>query len=77
MILHQGMQPAWVGVGAGVVLSVAATRFLPGLFPTADRFKPQMFLIVVPLLVLVTLVAAWVPARRAALVDPTVALRCE
>ena len=56
---------------------MAATRFLPGLFPTAHRFEPRMFLVVVPLLVLVTLVAAWVPARRAAVVDPTVALRHE
>ena len=37
MILRQGMTPAWFGVAAGVILSIAATRLLPSLFPTADR----------------------------------------
>ena len=75
MILRQGMTPAWFGVAAGVILSIAATRLLPSLFPTADRYSPVTFLIVVPALVAVTLAAAFVPARRAARVDPTVALR--
>jgi ABC-type antimicrobial peptide transport system permease subunit len=75
MILRQGMRPAWFGLGAGLILSVAATRLLPSLFPTADRYEPRTFLIVVPALLAVTLLAAFVPARRAARVDPTVALR--
>ncbi len=77
MILRQGMRPAWFGLGAGLILSVAATRLLPSLFPTADRYEPRTFLIVVPALLAVTLLAAFVPARRAARVDPTVALRHE
>ena len=52
-------------------------RLLPMAVPMAYRFEPSTFVIVVPLLFVVTLAAAFVPARRAARVDPTVALRCE
>ena len=77
MILQQGMKPAWFGIPVGLVLSTAATRSLPSIFPTADRYEPRTFLVIVPLLLIVALLAAFVPARRAALVDPTVALRHE
>ena len=77
MILRQGMRPAWSGLGAGLILSIAATRLMPSLFPTADRYDPRTFLIVVPALLAVTLLAAFVPARRAARVDPNLALRHE
>ena len=77
MILQQGMEPAWFGIPVGLVLSTAATRSLPSIFPTADRYEPRTFLVIVPLLLVVALLAAFVPARRAALVDPTMALRHE
>ena len=47
------------------------------LVPFAYSVTPAMYAIVVPLLVALTLSAAAVPARRAALVSPTEALRCE
>lgn len=77
MILRQGMRPAWFGLPVGVLLSVMTTRALPVIFPTSDQYDPRTFAVVVPILLAVTLVAALVPARRAALVDPTVALREE
>jgi len=77
MILRQGMRPAWFGLPAGVVLSIVSTRLLPTIFPTGDRYDPRTFAVVVPILLAVTLLAAFVPARRAARVDPTVALRHE
>lgn len=77
MILRQGMAPAIAGLAAGLVLSSATARLLPLVFPVADRYDPRTFFWVVPMLLVVTLVAAFVPARRAARVEATVALRCE
>jgi len=77
MILRQGMTPAWCGLAAGSVLSVAATQLMPAFVPVSDRYDPRTFFLVVPMLLGVTLIAAFVPARRAARVDPTVALRCD
>jgi putative ABC transport system permease protein len=75
MILHQGMRPAWVGLPVGLLLSVVTVRVLPTIFPTGERTNAAMFAIIVPALLIVALMATAVHARRAALVDPTVALR--
>ena len=77
MILRQGMRPAWFGLPAGLALSVVTTRALPVIFPSSDRYDPRTYTLIVPLLLAVTLLAAFLPARRAARVDPTVALREE
>ena len=77
MILREGMMPAWVGLGTGLVLSSITARLLPGLLVTTHHYDSSTWVFVVPLLVIVTLVAAYVPARRAAYTAPTVALRQE
>jgi ABC-type antimicrobial peptide transport system permease subunit len=77
MILRQGMAPAWIGLAMGLLLSGVTARLLPRFIPMNHRFDAQTFYVVVPLLLVVTLAAAFVPARRAARVDPTVALRCD
>ena len=50
---------------------------LPTVFPVRYHYDPRLFFVVVPLILAVTVFAAFLPARRAARVDPTVALRCE
>src|SRR5262249_38282253 len=77
MVLHDGMQPAWLGLAAGIGASAAAARLLGGILPFNHRIDARTFSVVVPLVVVVTLAAAFLPARRAARVDPTTALRTE
>jgi hypothetical protein len=77
MILAQGLLPAGVGLVVGLALSGATTRALSTLIPLNQQYDPRTFFFVVPLLILVALFASFVPARRAARVDPKVALRDE
>ena len=77
MILRQGMWPAWMGLIAGGALSLATAEFLAGRVPIAFVYRPATLAIIVPIIVAVSVVAAFVPARRASNVAPTVALRCE
>ena len=77
MVLRQGMLPAGVGPAVGLVLSQVTARLVPMVVPVNHRYDPRTFAAVVPLLLAVTLAAAFVPARRAARVDPTSALRTD
>jgi predicted permease len=77
MVLRQGLAPAWVGLVSGLVLSVATARLLENISPLSFGVRPSAFYVVVPLLVGVTLAASFVPARRAAKVNPVTALRTD
>jgi predicted permease len=77
MVLREGMLPACVGLALGLAASVATARLIGYVLPVTYHVSMQTYCIVVPSLFLVNVVAALVPARRAARVDPTTALRCE
>jgi ABC-type antimicrobial peptide transport system permease subunit len=68
-------------VGAGILIGVAAafamTRAMTGLLYEIGPADPLTFTAVPALLVGVALLACWLPARRAAHIDPMEALRCE
>ena len=89
MVMGQGMRLALVGVGFGLVAAVALTNLLKALDSQAavgatDRLlfnvsphDPLTFIAIPLLLLAVTLLASWVPARRATTLDPVEALRGE
>jgi putative ABC transport system permease protein len=77
MVLRQCMFPVWLGLPLGLALSVVAASVLVGMVPTDERITSGIYWLVVPLLVAVTSLAAAVPARHAARINPTVALRSE
>jgi predicted permease len=76
MVLRQGAYLAACGLIAGIPLSMAAARFLKAGFTEGDAAFPHLLLLAAALLA-VTLIAAYLPARRASRVDPMTALRYE
>jgi len=77
LILKQGMTPALIGVGCGVILALLATRLLEKLLFGVKPNDPASFLAVAVVLTAVALVSVYIPARRAMSLDPLVALRQE
>jgi putative ABC transport system permease protein len=77
MIVGQGAAITLIGVGVGLVASLALTGFLSSQLFGVSATDPLTFASVILLLTFVALMACYIPARRAAKVDPMVALQCE
>ena len=74
-VLRDGIRLLIVGVGVGLVAALAVTRLLRGFLHGLSPTDPVTFAGIPLLLLMVVLVATWLPARRAAAVDPMRALR--
>jgi putative ABC transport system permease protein len=76
-VLRQGGRLILVGVGFGLGGGYAISRIVTGLLYKAGPASPVMLALVLTTLLVAALAACYLPARRAARVDPMVALRCE
>ena len=75
LIIREGMGLALVGAVIGLIAALVLTRLMAGLLFEVEATDPLTFGLITMLLLLVSLAACWIPARRAAKVDPLVALR--
>ena len=83
MVLRQGILPAAFGIAAGFAASVASSRALDAMFPTASSDLTTAagfgelitYLLVLPAVAAVVMAAAYLPARRASRLQPLAALR--
>ena len=77
MVLGQGLGLAGIGVAIGSLAGFAVTRLLAALLYGVGATDSIAFIGAAAALALAATAASWVPARRAAAVDPVVALRAE
>jgi putative ABC transport system permease protein len=75
MVVSQGAGLAAIGVGIGLLLSGIMAPLISSLLYGVRPIDPQVFIAVPLILMLVVLLASYIPARRAAMVSPVIALR--
>jgi ABC-type lipoprotein release transport system permease subunit len=66
-----------LGIGIGLAGAFAVTRLMASLLYGVEPGDPPTFIVVTVVLAVSGLLAAWIPARRATLVEPVRALRCD
>jgi putative ABC transport system permease protein len=77
MVLGRGVKLVLIGIGAGAIVALAATRVIASFLFNVSATDPVTFLAVAGIFVMVALAACLIPARRATNVDPMVALHYE
>jgi predicted permease len=77
LVTRDGLRLVAIGLGLGLLLSLGITRVLTSLLYGVSPTDATVFLAVPTLVLAIALVACWLPARRAAKVDPAMTLRAE
>ena len=77
MMVHEGVGPALLGIVVGLTVAFGATVVLEGMLFGVSRTDPFTFIAIPATLLIVAIVASWIPSTRATRVDPTKALRTE
>ncbi len=77
LIMRQGLMLVLVGTAIGLAGAIAASRLLAGVLYGSDALNPLTFLLVPLVLIGVSALATFVPARRAARVNPAITIRAE
>jgi predicted permease len=77
LVMSKGLLLVGIGAAIGLVMGIAVERLMNAMLFNAGGVDLLVYLVVVPAMVLVTMLAAYAPARKAAHIAPTLALRCE
>jgi predicted permease len=77
LVVRQGMTLALSGVSIGLMVALLLTRLIRGLLFGVQATDPLTFVGISALLAVIALLASYIPAQRAARIDPMVSLRCD
>jgi putative ABC transport system permease protein len=77
MVMRQGLKLTAIGIAIGLLASWGLTRLVAGMLFGVSPTDPVTFAVVVAVMLVVAVMAIWLPARRASRIDPLTALRYE
>ncbi|MGA3205454.1 MAG: FtsX-like permease family protein, partial [Bryobacteraceae bacterium] len=77
LVAGHGFRLSAMAIGIGILSAVALTRVMTSMLVGIKASDPLTFLVIAILFFAIAAIASWIPARRAARLDPTVALREE
>jgi len=75
MVVRTGLGLVMLGVGVGIAISLTLGRVIGSELVGVRAYDPETLAATTALMMMTAAIACWIPARRAARVDPTVALR--